>query len=90
MDDGEAGQTEEERRELEKIIRQAKERIESYRSLLDQSYEFLSPIMSHDTISNMPYRELLFELERRRRFLEENKHVASNKELEKQLKELSK
>jgi hypothetical protein len=46
----------------------------------------LSQIMPHETIHEMPYTQLIYELERRRQFLEKNKQYAENKEMEKQLK----
>jgi hypothetical protein len=60
-------------------------RIEDYRSLLDSAYEMLSPIMSHETIRTMPYKELIYELERRRQWMEANKKYAEEQEMKKQM-----
>jgi hypothetical protein len=43
----------------------------SYRDILDQAREFLAPIMSNSEITNMPYKDLLYEMEQRRLYMEE-------------------
>jgi len=54
---------------------------------LDFAYDFLSPIMAEERIRNMPLRQLLIELESRRRFVEENRKIMERRQLEEQLKE---
>jgi len=61
--------------------------VEEYRKLLDFAYDFLSPIMSEERIRNMPLRQLLIELERRRLFVEQNRREMERRQLEEQLKE---
>lgn len=61
--------------------------MEEYRKLLDFAYDFLSPIMSEERIRNMPLRQLLIELERRRLFVEQNRREMERRQLEEQLKE---
>jgi hypothetical protein len=45
----------------------------------------LAPIMSSAQIESLPYKDLLYELERRRIFLEKNEALAKSKEMERQL-----
>lgn len=64
---------------------QANQRTAEYRSLLDSAYEMLGAIMSNEKIENLPYRDLIYELEQRRQFLEKNRQQAEAAELQKQM-----
>jgi len=46
--------------------------------------------MSNEYIKSLPYKELLYEMERRRKWLEANRDTESQRQLEKQMKDIKK